>query len=54
MPGHHERFFRLAGDPVETFDLAEAATPEPPDFGRLAAAAAESGFELLGPPPFGA
>lgn len=52
VPGHHEQFFRLAGDPVDVFDLAEAATPEPPDFGRLAAAAAESGFELLGPPPF--
>ena len=52
VPGHHEQFFRLAGDPVETFALAEAETPEPPDFGRLAAAAAAAGFELLGPPPF--
>jgi quercetin dioxygenase-like cupin family protein len=52
VPGHHEQFFRLAGEPIEAFDLAQAATPEPPDFGKLAAAAAEAGFELLGPPPF--
>lgn len=52
LPGTHEQFFRLAGEPVEAFDLAQAATPEPPDFGKLAAAAAEAGFELLGPPPF--
>jgi len=51
VPGHHERFFRLAGEPVDAFDLA-AATPQAPDFGRLAAAAEAAGFELLGPPPF--
>ena len=51
VPGIHEQFFRAAGEPIEAFDLALAATPEPPDFGKLAAAAAEAGFELLGPPP---
>jgi quercetin dioxygenase-like cupin family protein len=47
VPGNHERFFRLAGDPVD-------AETQAPDFGRMAAAAAEAGFELLGPPPFDA
>jgi quercetin dioxygenase-like cupin family protein len=53
VPGHHERFFRLAGEPVETFDLAEV-TPQAPDFPRLAEAAEQAGFQLLGPPPFDA
>ncbi|MBE2319364.1 cupin domain-containing protein [Solirubrobacter sp. CPCC 204708] len=52
VPGHHERFFRLAGDPADTFEPAAAATADPPDFARMTAAAAESGFEILGPPPF--
>jgi quercetin dioxygenase-like cupin family protein len=47
VPGNHERFFRLAGDPVD-------APAQAPDFGRMAAAAAEAGFEILGPPPFDA
>jgi hypothetical protein len=50
VPGHHERFFRPAGEPVDAFDLA-AATPQAPDFARLAAVAEAAGFELLGPPP---
>jgi quercetin dioxygenase-like cupin family protein len=52
VPGTHERFFRLAGEPVDAFELAAAVSPEPPDFGRMAAAAADAGFEILGPPPF--
>jgi quercetin dioxygenase-like cupin family protein len=50
-PAGHERFFRLVGDPVASFSL-DAHSPEVPDFERLAAAAAQAGFEILGPPPF--
>ena len=53
LPGTHERFFRLAGEPSTAAGLDEL-TPQAPDFGRMAAAAAEAGFELLGPPPFDA
>jgi quercetin dioxygenase-like cupin family protein len=44
-PGGHEAFFLAAGDPVGT-------PAGPPDFGRMAQAAAATGFEILGPPPF--
>lgn len=45
-PAGHERFFALAGDPVDA--------PAAPDMARMAAAAEAAGFELLGPPPFDA
>jgi mannose-6-phosphate isomerase-like protein (cupin superfamily) len=45
-PAGHERFFLEAGDPLDA--------PAPPDMGRLVAAAASAGFEILGPPPFDA
>jgi quercetin dioxygenase-like cupin family protein len=44
-PAGHERFFALAGDPLDA--------PLPPDMGRMQAAADAVWFELLGPPPFG-
>jgi hypothetical protein len=51
VPGGHERFFRLAGEPAGEFDLAAVATI-PPDMGRMAAAAAAADVAILGPPPF--
>jgi quercetin dioxygenase-like cupin family protein len=51
VPGGHERFFRLAGEPAGEFDLASAGTV-PPDMDRMAAAAAAADVEILGPPPF--
>jgi quercetin dioxygenase-like cupin family protein len=53
LPGTHERFFRLAGEPTAASTL-DQLTPQAPDFARMAAAAAEAGFEILGPPPFDA
>jgi quercetin dioxygenase-like cupin family protein len=49
-PAGHEVFFRLAGDPAGAFETSPLG--DPPDFGRIAAAAAQSELELLGPPPF--
>jgi quercetin dioxygenase-like cupin family protein len=47
-PGHGERFFRLAGDPV-----VEGAPRTPVDFDRVGAAAVETGaVDIIGPPPF--
>jgi quercetin dioxygenase-like cupin family protein len=51
VPGGHEQFFRLAGEPAATFDL-DAVGAVPPDMDRMAAAAAAAGVEILGPPPF--
>jgi quercetin dioxygenase-like cupin family protein len=51
LPGGHERFFRLAGEPAGEFDLA-AVGNLPPDMERMAAAAAAADVEILGPPPF--
>jgi quercetin dioxygenase-like cupin family protein len=51
VPGGHEQFFRLAGEPASGFDLAAVGTV-PPDMERMAAAAAAAGVEILGPPPF--
>lgn len=48
-PAGHEEFFRIAGDPTGAFAAGEMT---PPDIERMTIAAAESGFELLGPPPF--
>jgi quercetin dioxygenase-like cupin family protein len=48
-PAGHERFFGLAGDPLD----APPHAPGPPDMARMQAAADAAGFELLGPPPFG-
>src|SRR5829696_2780560 len=48
-PAGHERFFRLAGDPAAAFALDDAA---PPDVERMTRAAAATGVEILGPPPF--
>lgn len=51
LPGGHERFFALAGEPADAFELAAPST-QPPDMARMAAAAAQTGVEILGPPPF--
>jgi len=51
VPGGHEQFFRLAGEPAGEFDLAAVGTV-PPDMDRMAAAAAAADVEILGPPPF--
>ena len=51
LPGGHEQFFRLAGEPASEFDLA-AVGAVPPDMDRMAAAAAAADVEILGPPPF--
>jgi quercetin dioxygenase-like cupin family protein len=51
VPGGHEQFFRLAGEPAGEFDLAAVATV-PPDMDRMAAAAVAAEVEILGPPPF--
>jgi quercetin dioxygenase-like cupin family protein len=45
-PAGHEAFFRAAGDPVGT-------PAGPPDMERMMRAAADAGFEILAPPPFG-
>lgn len=45
-PAGHEQFFIEAGDPVDS--------PAPLDLERMARAAALTGVELLGPPPFDA
>lgn len=49
-PAGHERFFRKAGEAAEGTDLPPAPAG-PPDMGRLLAAAAATGVEILGPPP---
>jgi quercetin dioxygenase-like cupin family protein len=51
LPGGHEQFFRLGGEPAAEFDLAAGGTV-PPDVDRMAAAAAAADVEILGPPPF--
>src|SRR5262249_41355013 len=48
LPGGHERFFRLAGEPAGEIDLAAVATI-PPDMDRMAAAAAAADVAILGP-----
>ena len=51
LPGGHEQFFRLAGEPAGELDLAAVGTV-PPDMDRMADAAAAADVEILGPPPF--
>jgi quercetin dioxygenase-like cupin family protein len=51
VPGGHEKFFRLAGDPAGELDLGADGTVLP-DMDRMAAAAAAAHVEILGPPPF--
>jgi hypothetical protein len=51
VPGGHEQFFRLAGDPAGHFDLGAGGTV-PPNMDRMAAAAAATHVQILGPPPF--
>jgi uncharacterized protein YjlB len=47
-PGADEDFYRLASEPAP-----EGSAPAPVDFGRIGAAAAQTGaIEILGPPPF--
>ncbi|MEZ5123811.1 MAG: hypothetical protein R2736_19940 [Solirubrobacterales bacterium] len=53
VPGGHERFFRLAGEPAAALDLT-AVPAGPPDLERMADAADRTGVEILGPPPFDA
>jgi quercetin dioxygenase-like cupin family protein len=50
-PAGHERFFEAMGRPAER-DALPPAPAGPPDLARMAAAAADAGFEILGPPPF--
>jgi quercetin dioxygenase-like cupin family protein len=53
VPAGHDRFFAAIGRPAPERTLPPP--PEgPPDVGAMAAAAAAAGFEILGPPPFGA
>jgi len=48
-PGNGEAFYRHASEPA-----VDGAAPTPVDFGRIHAAAAQTGaIEILGPPPFG-
>ena len=49
-PAGQERFFRAAGEPAQAVTLPPAAGP--PDFERVAAAAAAHDVEILGPPPW--
>lgn len=51
-PAGHERFFRAVGEPARELTLPPPADA-PPDMERMAAAAADAGFEILGPPPDG-
>jgi hypothetical protein len=47
-PGTDEAFYRLASEPAP-----DGSPPIPVDFGRVRAAAAQTGaIEILGPPPF--
>lgn len=52
-PAGFEHFFRQTGAPAGALDLPAAPTgpPAPEQMAALAAAAAELGVELLGPPP---
>jgi quercetin dioxygenase-like cupin family protein len=45
---HHEAFFRAASDPAPAPILPPT---EPPDMGKVIAAAEQFGVEILGPPP---
>lgn len=49
-PAGHERFFRAAGAPAQERRLPDPPAG-PPDMAALGAAAADAGFEILGPPP---
>jgi hypothetical protein len=53
LPGGHEQFFRLAGEPASAFDLSAVGATEP-NLDRMASAAAQARVEILGPPPFDA
>jgi quercetin dioxygenase-like cupin family protein len=48
-PGGFEAFVRAVGEPAQQLAIPPAPT-EPPDMARMAAAAAEYGVEILGPP----
>ena len=48
-PAGFENFMRALSEPAPSLTIPPPAT-EPPDFGRLAAVAAEYGIEILGPP----
>ncbi len=50
-PAGHEEFFRAMSEPAPRHELPPAPDG-PPDMARMAAAAADAGFEILGPPPF--
>jgi quercetin dioxygenase-like cupin family protein len=49
-PAGHERFFRAVGEPAKERTLPPPPDA-PPDAERMAAAARDAGFEILGPPP---
>jgi quercetin dioxygenase-like cupin family protein len=44
----HERFFRAAGEPAESRELPQGGM----DMDKIAAASAEHGVDIIGPPPF--
>jgi quercetin dioxygenase-like cupin family protein len=48
-PGGFEEFVRAVGEPAQERVIPPAPT-EPPDVARMAAAAAEYGVEIIGPP----
>ena len=50
VPAGHERFFRAVGEPAPERTLPPPPTG-PPDAEVMARAAADAGFEILGPPP---
>ncbi|MFP5451663.1 MAG: cupin domain-containing protein [Thermoleophilia bacterium] len=51
-PAGHDRFFLAAGDVPNGHGMPPAAPAGPSDMARMAAAAADAGFQILGPPPF--
>ena len=53
VPAGHDRFFAAVGRPAPERTLPPPLEG-PPDMGAMAAAADAAGFEILGPPPFGA
>ncbi|HTQ69303.1 MAG TPA: quercetin 2,3-dioxygenase [Solirubrobacteraceae bacterium] len=49
QPAGFEKFYRAIGGPAQSLTIPPPPS-EPPDPGRLAAAAAEFGIEIIGPP----
>lgn len=51
VPAGHDRFFCAVGRPASERTLPPPPDG-PPDMATMASAAADAGFEILGPPPF--